>query len=83
MYATVFKSDPLDPKRGKLYRDKILRVGGSREEIDSLKVSSRVDGLPDLGCRFVDYCIQDFLGRPPNSEAFLKELFGTLPASNL
>jgi hypothetical protein len=26
---------------------------------------------------------QDFLGRPPNSEAFLKELFGTVPASNL
>ncbi|KAF8158338.1 metallopeptidase MepB [Crassisporium funariophilum] len=60
MYATVFKSDPLDPARGKLYRDKILRAGGSREELDSLK---------------------DFLGRPPNSEAFLEELFGTVPAS--
>jgi len=60
MYATVFKSDPLDPARGKLYRDKILSVGGSREELDSLK---------------------DFLGRPPNSEAFLHELFGTIPTS--
>ncbi|KAJ3515380.1 hypothetical protein NLJ89_g1791 [Agrocybe chaxingu] len=60
MYATVFKADPLDPARGKLYRDKILRYGGSREELDSLK---------------------DFLGREPNSEAFLKELFGTVPAS--
>ena len=38
MYATVFKPDPLDPKRGKLYRDEILRPGGSRDEIDSLKV---------------------------------------------
>ncbi|KAF9481172.1 metallopeptidase MepB [Pholiota conissans] len=60
MYSTVFKADPLDPARGKLYRDKILRFGGSREELDSLK---------------------DFLGRPPNSEAFLEELFGTVPAS--
>jgi len=60
MYATVFKADPLDPARGKLYRNKILRAGGSREELDSLK---------------------DFLGRPPNSEAFLHELFGTVPAS--
>ncbi|KAH6893805.1 Metalloprotease [Coprinopsis sp. MPI-PUGE-AT-0042] len=37
MYATVFKADPLDPARGKQYRDKILQWGGSREEIDSLK----------------------------------------------
>ncbi|CAA7261352.1 unnamed protein product [Cyclocybe aegerita] len=60
MYATVFKAGPLDPVRGKLYRDKILRYGGSREELDSLK---------------------DFLGREPNSKAFLEELFGTVPAS--
>ncbi|KAF7346236.1 Metallopeptidase MepB [Mycena sanguinolenta] len=56
MYSTVFKGGPLDPARGKLYRDKILKYGGSREELDSL---------------------EDFLGRPPNSDAFLKELFGT------
>ncbi|KAJ6619446.1 hypothetical protein B0H10DRAFT_2025622 [Mycena sp. CBHHK59/15] len=62
MYSTIFKSDPLDPARGKLYRDKILRYGGSREELESL---------------------EDFLGRPPNSDAFLKELFGTAPAANL
>lgn len=36
--ATVFKGDPLDPVRGKQYRDKILQPGGSREETDSLKV---------------------------------------------
>ncbi|KAG5638172.1 hypothetical protein H0H81_001469 [Sphagnurus paluster] len=60
MYSTVFKADPLDPARGKQYRDKILRAGGSREELESL---------------------EDFLGRPPNSDAFLKELFGTLPAA--
>ena len=39
MYATVFKKDPLDPERGRLYREKILKVGGSRDDIDSLKVS--------------------------------------------
>ncbi|KDR67452.1 hypothetical protein GALMADRAFT_273237 [Galerina marginata CBS 339.88] len=60
MYATVFKADPLDPIRGKLYRDKILLPGSSRDELDIL---------------------QDFLGRPPNSEAYLKQLFGTGPAS--
>jgi metallopeptidase MepB len=57
MYATVFKADPLDPARGKLYREKILQPGGSREELDSLI---------------------DFLGRKPNSQAFLAELFGTV-----
>ncbi|KAF4590074.1 hypothetical protein EYR40_009527 [Pleurotus pulmonarius] len=62
MYATVFKADPLDPSRGKKYADEILRPGGSREELDSLKA---------------------FLGRPPNSDAFLKELFGAVPSSNL
>lgn len=35
----MFKADPLDPARGKRYRDKILRAGGSREELDSLEVS--------------------------------------------
>ena len=38
MYATVFKPDPLDPARGKKYREKILLPGGSQDEIDSLKV---------------------------------------------
>jgi metallopeptidase MepB len=62
MYATVFKKDPLSPELGKQYRDEILRVGGSRDETDSLKA---------------------FLGRPANSDAFMKELFGTVPSSNL
>lgn len=38
MYATVFKKAPLDPALGKLYRDKILLVGGSRDDMESLKV---------------------------------------------
>ncbi|KAF8505246.1 metallopeptidase MepB [Hysterangium stoloniferum] len=62
MYATVFKKDPLDPKLGKLYRDKILLPGGSRDESESLK---------------------EFLGREPNSDAFLFELFGAAPTANL
>jgi len=41
MYESVFKKDPLDPKLGKLYRDKILRVGGSRDEMDTLKVCKK------------------------------------------
>jgi hypothetical protein len=40
MYATVFKKDPLNPLLGQRYRDEILRVGGSREEIESLEVCS-------------------------------------------
>ncbi|EUC54471.1 metallopeptidase MepB [Rhizoctonia solani AG-3 Rhs1AP] len=55
MYKTVFKGAPLDPARGKLYREKILRPGSSRDEMDSLK---------------------DFLGREPNSNAFLEVLLG-------
>ncbi|KAI0322042.1 hypothetical protein OF83DRAFT_1274330 [Amylostereum chailletii] len=62
MYATVFKTDPLDPALGRRYRDSILQPGGSREETDSL---------------------QEFLGRPANSDAFLKELFGSEAKSSL
>ncbi|KAJ7288404.1 metallopeptidase MepB [Mycena rebaudengoi] len=57
MYATVFKGDPLDPVRGKLYRDKVLKPGASRDELDTL---------------------EDFLGRPPNSDAFKEALFGSV-----
>lgn len=38
MYKTVFQEDPLDPVRGRRYRDTILLPGGSRDEIDLLKV---------------------------------------------
>ncbi|KAI0349471.1 Metalloprotease [Trametes cingulata] len=55
MYATVFKPDPLDPARGRLYREKVLLPGSSKDEMDLLK---------------------DFLGREPNAEAFIKQLFG-------
>lgn len=39
LLATIFKADPLDPARGKRYRDKILKAGGSREETETLEVS--------------------------------------------
>ncbi|KAH9891674.1 Metalloprotease [Cubamyces lactineus] len=55
MYAAVFKEDPLDPARGRRYREKILLPGSSKDEMDMLR---------------------DFLGREPNSEAFVKQLFG-------
>ncbi|THH10464.1 hypothetical protein EW145_g1314 [Phellinidium pouzarii] len=38
MYATVFKKDPLDPALGRRYRKEILLPGGSRDELESLKV---------------------------------------------
>ncbi|QRV95521.1 metallopeptidase MepB [Ceratobasidium sp. AG-Ba] len=74
MYKTVFKGAPLDPAKGewsfkkhathvyltmgvgKLYREKILQPGASRDEFDSLK---------------------DFLGREPNSDAFLENILGS------
>ena len=40
MYATGFKHDPLDPARGRRYREKVLRPGASRDEIETLTVSS-------------------------------------------
>ena len=39
--ATIFKADPLDPGHGNLYRKEILLPGGSRDEMDSLKVCNR------------------------------------------
>ncbi|KAI0372212.1 Metalloprotease [Pilatotrama ljubarskyi] len=55
MYATVFKPDPLDPARGRLYREKVILPGSSKDEMELLK---------------------DFLGREPNAEAFVRQLFG-------
>jgi Zn-dependent oligopeptidase len=43
---TVFKSEPLDPALGDRYRRSILRPGGSREELESLKVKG-VDSSMD------------------------------------
>ena len=40
MYATVFAKDPLDPARGRLYREKILRPGAAQDELETLKVNS-------------------------------------------
>ncbi|KAI0670768.1 Metalloprotease [Trametes maxima] len=37
MYAAVFKDDPLDPVRGRRYREKILCPGSSKDEMDLLK----------------------------------------------
>lgn len=39
MYRTIFKKNPLDPKLGQRYRERILGPGGSRDETESLKVS--------------------------------------------
>jgi len=47
MYSAVFKSDPFDPARGDRYRRSILGPGGSREELDSLKVG-KVNLLMDI-----------------------------------
>jgi len=54
MYAHFRKNGGcMNPVVGKKYRDSILSVGGSREEMESLV---------------------EFLGRQPNSDAFLEEL---------
>ena len=79
MYATVFKADPLDPARGQRYRDHILRPGGSQDDIESLKVRCL---YCQQGRAAVDALTQSFLGREPNSEAFIKELFGSQGASS-
>lgn len=77
--AAVFKGDPLDPLRGQRYREKILQFGGSREELDSLKVQHFVN---QSSVNYTHYVLlQDFLGREPDTEAFLKELFGADAAS--
>ncbi|KIO24317.1 hypothetical protein M407DRAFT_77092 [Tulasnella calospora MUT 4182] len=37
MYKTIFAGNPLSPESGKKYRDSILKPGGSRDEMNSLK----------------------------------------------
>lgn len=36
MFETVFSKEPMSPENGMKYRNEILKVGGSREEMDSL-----------------------------------------------
>jgi len=80
MYATVFKKDPLNPALGEKYKNSILLPGGSREELDSLTVRcDTIALLHEFVTRSGLMCkssMQEFLGRPPNAEAFTKELFG-------
>ena len=62
----------LDPKLAKLYRDNILLVGGSWDDMDSLKVCR--SGIGGVGV-FADSCLrQDFLGREPSPMAFINEI---------
>lgn len=79
MYATVFKKDPLNPASGEKYKNSILVPGGSREELDSLTVRcgtiAHFEVCQTIGAKRKSL-IQEFLGRPPNAEAFMKELFG-------
>ena len=74
MYATAFKVNPLDPATGTKYRNEILLPGGSREEMDSLKVKSFQCTLPDPFCVILKICLQEFLGRPPKPDAFTREI---------
>ena len=62
MYATVFKQGPLDPKSGRLYRDKILLPGWSKDEMDLLKVG-HVSMTPGVVISLV--CVRTFWGANP------------------
>jgi hypothetical protein len=73
----------VDAALGRLYKDKNLLVGGSREETESPEV--RV-AFPQFNLRvsLVAYATeQDLLGRTPNSDASLTEMFEQAPAANL
>lgn len=50
MYKTVFASNPLSPDSGKKYRDSILKPGGSRDEMDSLKVCNILTTKTEFPC---------------------------------
>jgi hypothetical protein len=76
MYTTVIKKDPLDAALGKLYKDKILLVGGSQEETVSLLVHVAFPQFIMRVSPVAGVMEQDFLGRPPNSDVFPKEMFG-------
>jgi hypothetical protein len=83
MYMTVIKKDTLDAALEKFYKDKILLVDGSQEETESFQV--RV-AFPQFSLRVSPVAgaiEQDFLGRLPDSDVFLKEMFRQTPAANL
>jgi hypothetical protein len=65
------KRNPLDAAMGRLYRHKILLLGDSRKKRSRLKCAA----FPQFNLRVlpVAYAMeQNFLGRPPNSDTFLK-----------
>ncbi|KAJ8590255.1 hypothetical protein M405DRAFT_861499 [Rhizopogon salebrosus TDB-379] len=83
MHGDMFQEESVGSCLGKLYKDKILMVGGSREETELLCVCV---SLPQFSLRLspVAYAMeQDFLGRPPNSDTFLTEMFEQAPVVNL
>lgn len=53
MYESGFKKDPLNAELGKLYREKVLLPGGSRDAADLLRASHpifyRDVRIPDFG----------------------------------
>jgi hypothetical protein len=82
MYETVDKKDPLNAAFGKLYKDEIPLVGGSREETESLQIRVAFPQFNPVSP--VAYAMeQDALGRPPNSDASVMGMFGKAPAANL
>lgn len=81
MYATVFKSDPLDVKRWQRYRESILLPGSSRDELDLLKVMTGA-GCATRNTALADYFLlrshRTSLVDPPTRKLLLKVYLAAL-----
>ncbi|KAJ8584660.1 hypothetical protein M405DRAFT_826351 [Rhizopogon salebrosus TDB-379] len=83
MYAIVFKKGPLGAALQNVYKNRILLVGGSQDETESLWVHVGFLKFDVRVSPVADAMEQDFLGWPPNPDMLVKEMFGQAPAANL
>lgn len=71
MFDTVFGDELMDPKKGLLYREKILEPAGRRRKRKHGRKCFQYNNS-NAGSEDATVLLKNFLGRDPKPEAFLK-----------